>query len=166
MRADGVQQWSFRGQPLYSYSGDNKIGDVKGNGHAGWRAVVLEAASGVPAWVTLQNSDLGPVFADPAGKTLYRFFPADLEKLKELVCNDDCIQANWKPVLAEGNAKTVGNWRPVSASGGTQQWSYKGGLVYTFIHDRRPGDTFGDKFGGMESPWSPILQATLILSGP
>jgi predicted lipoprotein with Yx(FWY)xxD motif len=54
----------------------------------------------------------------------------------------------------------------VQAPDGGRQWSYKGGLVYTFNHDERPGDAFGEHFAGMESPWSPILRASLILSGP
>jgi hypothetical protein len=30
-------------------------------------------------------------------------------------------------------------------------------MVYTFARDERPGDTDGEKFAGMDSPWAPIL---------
>lgn len=31
-RKDGVQQWAFKGQPLYYYGGDSSPGDVTGDG--------------------------------------------------------------------------------------------------------------------------------------
>jgi predicted lipoprotein with Yx(FWY)xxD motif len=34
-RDDGAQQWAFKGQPLYFYSGDTKSGDMTGEGKGG-----------------------------------------------------------------------------------------------------------------------------------
>ncbi|WP_026782446.1 COG4315 family predicted lipoprotein [Pleomorphomonas koreensis] len=34
-RKDGSQQWAFKGKPLYLWQGDNKPGDVSGDGMGG-----------------------------------------------------------------------------------------------------------------------------------
>lgn len=39
-RLDGTQQLTYEGRPVYYYAGDNKPGDMKGEGFAGvWHAV-------------------------------------------------------------------------------------------------------------------------------
>ena len=44
-RGDGSQQWSFKGKPLYYFSGDAKPGDAKGEGMGGaWHTVGMGAA--------------------------------------------------------------------------------------------------------------------------
>ncbi len=162
--AGGISQWAYRGKALFT-AADARAGLLETT-PKGWQPIVLEAAPAAPNWVLLQKADLGPLFTDGERRTLYRFFTADPAKLKAIICNDECIAANWKPVPATANDKPVGNWRPMEVAPGQYQWAYKAGLVFTFLHDKRPGDAFGDKFAGMESPWSPILLSTLILSAP
>lgn len=39
-RADGVQQWAFKGMPLYFYAGDTRTGDVNGDNRGGvWHVI-------------------------------------------------------------------------------------------------------------------------------
>jgi len=39
-RADGVQQWAFKGMPLYFYAGDAQAGDANGDNQGGvWHVV-------------------------------------------------------------------------------------------------------------------------------
>lgn len=43
VRDDGVQQWTFRGKPLYFFAGDAKAGDVNGDKQGGvWHALRAE----------------------------------------------------------------------------------------------------------------------------
>lgn len=42
-RKDGSQQWTFNGQPLYTWNGDVKVGDTNGDGIGGvWYTVKKE----------------------------------------------------------------------------------------------------------------------------
>lgn len=155
---DGSRQWAYRGKPLYAARSNTTLASQ------GWRRVVLDPPPGTPPWVTTAVSDFGPVFADQTGRSLYRFFNGDLNRLKRQMCDDACIAANWTPMLAESNAEPIGYWTLRDGLDGKRQWAYKGGLVFTFVHDKRPGDTDGDKFAGMNSPWSPILADSNTLS--
>lgn len=39
-REDGVQQWAYKGKPLYFFAGDSKAGESKGDGSGGvWHAL-------------------------------------------------------------------------------------------------------------------------------
>ena len=43
-RADGGQQWAFKGMPLYFFAGDAKPGDINGDNQGGvWHAVRVGA---------------------------------------------------------------------------------------------------------------------------
>jgi predicted lipoprotein with Yx(FWY)xxD motif len=43
-RDDGAQQWSYKGRPLYLFSGDTKPGEAKGEGMGGvWHSVSMGA---------------------------------------------------------------------------------------------------------------------------
>jgi len=44
MRNDGTRQWSYKGKPLYHFSGDTKPGEAKGEGMGGvWHSVAMGA---------------------------------------------------------------------------------------------------------------------------
>ena len=168
-RGDGITQWAYKSKPLYAYVGDLKAGDVLGDGiDAHWKAALLGPPPGIPRFVTARPSDLGVVLADMNGKTLYSFI-GDLQKIARETCDEACVKQNWNPVLAAPDAVPIGNWSLNALPDGTRQWAYKAGLVYTFVHDLRIGDTSGHRFavgsgsgGGAGSPWLPILQASLI----
>ncbi len=148
---DKSRQWAFRGRPLYVPTGEGKADDAK------WRTLVLDPAPAHPAWVKEAMSDFGPVLIDQNGKALYRFGHNNFDRVKRVTCDQACIDANWQPVLAPADAKPVGYWTIRKDDAGRALWAYKGGMVYTFAHDGRPGDTDGEKFAGMDSPWAPIL---------
>lgn len=43
-RSDGAQQWSYKGKPLYHFSGDTQPGEAKGEGMGGvWHSVAMGA---------------------------------------------------------------------------------------------------------------------------
>jgi predicted lipoprotein with Yx(FWY)xxD motif len=164
-RADGPRQWTFKGRPLYVFAGDIRPGDTAGEGaeKGVWRTAVLEAAAPLPSWVTLQRSDMGEIFADARGFTLYTQ-GGSLERIRTLLCRDDCIRKNWRLVTAANGAKPSGEWTVVDSpfGDGEKVWAYKGDPLYTHTRDREPGAVGGDKWaagsGGAGGGWNPILR--------
>ena len=160
VRPDGVRQWAFRGQPLYAYASDFRPGDLAGYEVNGWHAAVLEPMLPLPDWVTIQFSDMGQVFADADGATLY-IFVGDLARSQQIFCDAECTAQNWRPIMAEASAAPVGDWAPARTDNGALQWTYKGDPVYTHTRDREPGAIGGDKWAtgaGFAGRWDPILR--------
>jgi len=159
---DSARQWAWRGRPLYSYVNDNKPGDYKGDGVDNAKVLLLQPAAPLPSWVTVHPSDLGPVFANQQAMTLYTI--SDLVRVKaEATCNDECLAANWTPVLADATATPTGNWGLMESPQGPQ-WTYRSLPLFTHKMDRGPGSVIGDKFalGGGGTGWRAAVQATLI----
>lgn len=160
-RPDGTRQWAYQGKRLYVYAKDLKPGDLKGNGvEKVWSAAVLDAAQPLPAWVTVQNSDMGEIFADAKGMTLY-VFNGSMERTKQLLCNDECMSKNWRHVPADSDpSPTTSDWSIVADPAVGNRWAYKGNLLYTHTRDTEPGGIGGDKWaagaGGGGGGFTPI----------
>jgi predicted lipoprotein with Yx(FWY)xxD motif len=162
IREDGTRQWAYRGRALYTTTADIKAGDVAGHLPAEkWEAAILAATAPLPTWVTVQSSDMGEIFADRDGHTLY-LAPTELARVKQLMCDDACIAKFWKPVLAAADAKPSGDWSIIADEGGAKVWAYRGSAVFTHTRDTKPGDVGGDKWaagvGGGGGGWLPITR--------
>ena len=164
-RDDGLLQWLFKGRALYTFDGDFNPSDANGiSARGGWKIAVLEDPPAIPNWITIQETDLGPVMATPDRMTLY-YLQTDWEKVRSTTCDESCVEENWNPAIAEPGTQPIGNWATRPLSDGRLQWMYLGLPVYTFKHDRMPGDTYGDKFGtGSEirGGWGAILEESLV----
>jgi predicted lipoprotein with Yx(FWY)xxD motif len=163
-RRDGQRQWAFRGRRLYLHADDLKPGDTAGlTAGDQWQVAVLDARPAPPGWVTVQNSDMGEVFADARGHTLYTF-AGQLEKTKLLMCDDNCIKRFWQTIPAAAGTGPAGDWTAVEspAGGAGRVWAYKGNVLYTHTRDREPGAIGGDKWaagvGGAGGGWVPLLR--------
>jgi predicted lipoprotein with Yx(FWY)xxD motif len=86
---------------------------------------------------------LGPVLADARGMTLYTF---DKDAPGRSNCNGKCA-VNWPPLTATPGARPEGPWSIVTRADGSPMWAYKGRPVYTWIKDKKPGDTTGEGVG-------------------
>lgn len=141
---EGGRQWSYKGQLLFTYGKDRDPQDVYGHGIDGaWSAVILEAAPGLPSWITIQQVDLGLAYANEDGLTIYA--PVDINAINAAqTCPEECMKENWRPILAKPEEKSVGNWVIVENEGGQLQWSFKGQLLYTHTRDEEPGDMKGN----------------------
>jgi len=161
----GLPQWAYKGQLLYTYLGDFKAGDISGRGReGGWNAMILQKAPPLPDWVTFQETDIGPVMANPDKMTLY-YLLNDWEKILRETCDARCLRDNWKPAIALDNAEPIGNWSIISIEDGSRHWTYLGLPVFTFLKDKIPGDIYGEKFGtgsDIRGGWQAIMRATLI----
>jgi predicted lipoprotein with Yx(FWY)xxD motif len=103
------------------------------------------AADMMPAGVQVQKSATGtPMLTDSKGMTLYTF---DMDKEPgKSACNDKCA-TYWPAATAAVDAKPMGNWTIAMRDDGTKQWAYKGRPLYTFMMDKKAGDTAGSEMG-------------------
>ena len=98
------------------------------------------------------NSTIGQqILVNSAGMTVYLFEPDGTATTSAV---PDGIKANWPPVVADGTP-VVGAGVDASKLSvapqpdGTQQVTYNGHLLYTFISDVAPGDAKGQDLGGV-----------------
>jgi predicted lipoprotein with Yx(FWY)xxD motif len=116
-------------------------------------AAVASAADGTAVKVE-QTTELGKVIATVQGRTLY-LFRADHGTTS--ACYDGCA-AFWPPLLTSG--------RPVARAGvkasllgttkrkdGKLQVTYKGHPLYTYVQDRKPGQTNGEGVIASGAKW-------------
>lgn len=84
------------------------------------------------------------LLTDSKGMTLYTF-DNDTANSGKSACNEGCIQA-WPALSAAADAKNSGDFTVVVRNDGSKQWAFKGKPLYTWVQDKKPGDTTGDKF--------------------
>jgi predicted lipoprotein with Yx(FWY)xxD motif len=165
---NGFRQWAYKGKPLYRYTGDISPAETKGADIKGWAVALLEPAPPMPPWATVQASDAGALIANEKGITIYAhaYNPRARRVLgRPTDCKGECIDDTvWKPFYADDNAKPVGSWAIVTLEDGKKQWSYKGNKIFTHIHDEKPGDFKGIRFGGDRS-WSAIMRSGQPMQG-
>ncbi|HEY6633797.1 MAG TPA: hypothetical protein VIZ90_20255, partial [Rhizobiaceae bacterium] len=102
------------------------------------------AASTAPAEVLTAGTQ--KILADANGRSLYTF---DKDQPGKSECTLLCAVA-WPPLIAPKDASASGHWSLVRRWDGDMQWAYKGSPLYTYRHDRNPGDVTGD---GAEGVW-------------
>jgi predicted lipoprotein with Yx(FWY)xxD motif len=153
-RQDGTRQWAYRDRPLYKFSGDWNPGDTLGHEpDSSWLVAVLEPAPPVPDWVTVQGSDAGFVLANVDGRTIYaqasyRVYgpPEDIHAKRQLVepdCGVECSGSHWRPVIADGDVRSVASWSVIDRKDGQRQWAFKGEPLYVHAWDQIPGALHG-----------------------
>ena len=162
-RDDGVHQWAFRGQSLYTFAGDLAPG--YGNGidvdeHVSVAAVMRFY---MPAGVSIQTTPgQGRVLATNNGMTLYRRDgyilqsggghslrrgqPARPAVGRDIGTNPRCdaeCEKLWQPFFAADNAQPSGFWDVATRADGKKQWVYQGYALWTYAGDQKPGDMHG-----------------------
>jgi predicted lipoprotein with Yx(FWY)xxD motif len=106
------------------------------------------------AVVSLQKTALGTILADARGRTLYLF-----EKDRNGVssCSAACL-AYW-PALTSIGTPRAGNGvhqsllKLVRAHNGSRQVTYAGHPLYTFVGDKRAGQTTGEGLRNFGADW-------------
>jgi predicted lipoprotein with Yx(FWY)xxD motif len=169
-RKDGTQQVTYDGLPLYHFSGDEKPGDVNGQGLGDVWWVLDEAGAPIEekiARVSVATTDLGDVLVDQDGMTLYMFVP-DQQKDGKPTCYGDCAEA-W-PALEGGESGALpGEGADESLLGtvertdGAQQVTYNDLPLYHFSGDKKAGDVNGqglsDVWWVVDSAGDPIMKS-------
>jgi predicted lipoprotein with Yx(FWY)xxD motif len=115
---------------------------------------------GRPASVGVANTGLGDALVDRQGHTLY-LFARDTGSTS--ACSGACA-VNWPPLRVSGTPR-VGSGATPSDVGttarpdGTSQLTYHGHPLYTFVNDKKPGDTNGEGINAFGGSWFAISPA-------
>ena len=91
--------------------------------------------------VQQRMTNLGEVFTDNAGMTLYTFNndQADVSN-----CNDGCA-IKWPPLIADEKAEANGRFSIITRADNSKQWAVDDRPLYRWINDSNPGDTTGEE---------------------
>lgn len=160
---DGISQWAYKGNGLYTFTGDIDPGDVNGGTVDPSRHIAMITQHFMPAGVQLRQSlGRGKILTDASGMTLYRrdgfrqevglhglahgiqSLPAFGRAIGTRGCDAECRHV-WHPFPAPADATPSGYWDiAVREDDGTRQWVYKGYALYTYDGDKAPGEMRGN----------------------
>ena len=132
------------------------------SGAAGGEAKPTSSAGGGTISAT-EVSGLGSVLVDSEGVTVYEFTP---DEGMTSVCYGECEAAR-PPVVASGKV-TAGEGAMSADLGttkrkdGTEQVTYKGHPLYTFVGDKAPGEANGQE---AEGTWFALDQGGTAVKG-
>ncbi|HCX14570.1 MAG TPA: hypothetical protein DGZ24_04565 [Rhodospirillaceae bacterium] len=163
-RLDGIRQWAFQGQPLYTFTGDTEIGDAEGlHFDSRWRTAAIREYF-MPEYVQMRKMSHFEYFTTRDGQTIYtrdRYvytagsFHADGGSTSKIsvgrkigtdACGGPCDDV-WVPFEANAEDQPSGYWTIVTRSDSSRQWAYQGYALYTHTSDKNPGDMLGrDEF--------------------
>ncbi|MFD4029377.1 SCO0930 family lipoprotein [Streptomyces sp. NPDC058637] len=164
-RADGTEQLTVGGWPMYRYAKDTRPGDATGQGVGGtWfasapdgkkAAVNADGPAGAePADLAglsvRKDPELGDIVVDKRGMTVYRFTKDSAWPMKS-ACTGDCLK-KW-PVVSPVQKNDVGGvttkgFTTFDRPDGIRQQSVDCWPIYTYSGDAEPGDTNGQGVGG------------------
>jgi predicted lipoprotein with Yx(FWY)xxD motif len=161
-REDGKRQWAYKGEAMYTYTGDYTFGDANGTLEQKDARVALAYRHFMPAAFTVGIHNLrGPLMTTSKGQTVYnqtryhlqyggremrdgyRVTYGDAKAVGTKGCVDDCTR-DWKPMTAPANAQSQGFWEVETRADGSKQWAFKGSPLYTFSGDKKIGDIHGN----------------------
>jgi predicted lipoprotein with Yx(FWY)xxD motif len=116
-------------------------------------AGIVISALGFAAHAAEPASVKDGILVDSSGRTLYTF---DKDGSGKSNCNAACATV-WPPLIASSAATTSGKFNLVVRDDGSKQWAYEDKPLYRYSADQKPGDTTGDKFGGV---WHAVRAGT------
>jgi predicted lipoprotein with Yx(FWY)xxD motif len=169
-RKDGTQQVMYNGMPLYYFDKDVAAGDVKGqNVGKVWFIVKPNTTTVGNQGLSLkavQNTTLGPILTDGAGRTLYLFTK---DSNNATVCYDGCATA-WPPLLVgKADVSLVGiggTLNTIMRNDGNLQVTYNGKPLYYYTPDTNPGDTKGQGVGNVWYVIAPDAATSAAAAAP
>jgi predicted lipoprotein with Yx(FWY)xxD motif len=141
--------------------GSATAGGLYGNGNSPSAApTTAPAATTAAAKVGVSSSGLGHIVVNGSRRTLY-IFEKDTNGMSS--CNGACA-AYWPPLVTNGkpvalagvNQSLVGTTKRAD---GSEQVTYNGWPVYTFIGDKQPGQTSGEGLTDFGAGWDALTPA-------
>ena len=138
--------------------GGGGSGGGSGSAYGGTPKPTASKTAGGAA-LALRTTALGPTLVDSQGRTLYLF---EKDKNRHSACYGACAQY-WPPLLTHGKpVARVGVKQSLLGTtrrrNGSQQVTYAGHPLYSYIGDSKPGQTNGEgsqEFGGGWDALSP-----------
>jgi predicted lipoprotein with Yx(FWY)xxD motif len=144
-RADGTNQTTYYGWPLYYYAADTAPGTTNGEGILNiWFTVQPDESI-----LVAHTANLGSYLTDTSGKTLYVYTK---DGAGTGTCTGTCL-AKWpafsaSPLTAPSILKSS-DLTEVNRTDGVPQSAYMGMPLYYYTGDVKPGDLNGQGFGGV-----------------
>lgn len=113
-------------------------------------ACLTSSAFASPGVSVTTNPQAGNILVDDRGMTLYRFTP---DQPNVSTCYAACARA-WPPLLADAvppvqDATLSAGLGIAARTDGTQQLTFQGAPLYSYIGDSQPGDTAGQGSDGV-----------------
>jgi predicted lipoprotein with Yx(FWY)xxD motif len=109
--------------------------------------VAVRSSAGGNGTTVVKTEHVGgkTLLANMRGRTLYRL---SVERRGHFICTNGACLALWKPLVVARGTKPAGahSLGTVKRPDGRLQVTYKGGPLYTFVQDRKPGQMKGDGF--------------------
>jgi predicted lipoprotein with Yx(FWY)xxD motif len=179
-RPDGIKQWAYKKQPLYTNINDEQPGDIHGhNVDPRWHVALITRYYMPPDVVITKNARHGTIMSLKNGQTLYaqdivRFTGGGVPHANRIIargisvygrqigvnCTGACTETH-KPFLAPADAVAGGYWSIVTRPDGARQWAYLDFPLYTYAGDKKPGDVrghdvadIGAKVAGDDTPFT------------
>jgi predicted lipoprotein with Yx(FWY)xxD motif len=120
---DGSKAWAFEGKPVYTYKFDSEAAHTKGLGvEDKVQLVTLVSMPMAPPGITVQNTVLGPVYADSRGMTTYRFYCANpipgetfYKEVPGFWCDGFDVDPTYREGFCAAPEKCGERWQPVQA---------------------------------------------------
>lgn len=118
---------------------------------------VARSATRTGTTLSLRKTGLGSVLVNARGHTIYLFAK---DKNGKSACNGSCAKF-WPPVLSQGKP-TAGPGLKVSLVGttrrsnGSRQVTYNRHPLYTYVLDKRPGQTKGEGVFAFGARWHAV----------
>lgn len=112
-------------------------------------------APGAPgALVALRKTALGAILVDARGRTLYLF---EKDRNDASMCNSACA-TYWPPLRSHATPRAGKGihqslLRLARSRSGARQVTYAGHPLYTFVGDKRPGQTSGEGLDDFGAEW-------------
>jgi predicted lipoprotein with Yx(FWY)xxD motif len=129
---------------------------------------IARSATSRSATVSLGKTALGQILVNSRGHTIYLFAK---DKNGKSSCSGECARF-WPPVLNRGKT-TVGPGLKASLLGttkrsnGSRQVTYNRHPLYTFVMDKRPGQTMGENFFAYGAKWYAVsAKGRMVVSAP
>lgn len=150
-RADGSKQTTYKGWPLYYFTGDDAAGEVNGEGSGGTWFVAKPDYTLMLAKI---NSQL--VFVGSKGKAVYTF---DNDTQNTSNCSGGCVDT-WPPyfygeTIVVPSTLNSSNFGTITRADGTKQNTYAGKPLYLFSGDETRGTVLGNGLGNV---WHVIVK--------
>ncbi|NEA67721.1 SCO0930 family lipoprotein [Streptomyces sp. SID12488] len=155
-RSDGTKQLTVGGWAAYYYAKDTAAGDIKGQGVGGkWYGLAPDGKkatlAALPGLSTRNDPKLGTIVVDKKGMTVYRFLKDEAWPKPVSACVGACLD-KWPVVEPVAFNDTKGikekGYMNFTRPDGAKQQTLNCSPIYTFINDKKPGDTNGQGVGG------------------
>ena len=137
-RRDGVRQWAYNEQPLYTSIRDLYPGDTIGGwtrrygGDSPANRVPVKPRPLLPPGFAVRSTTTGRMLTTHKNESVYAH---DDDTGDQTGCYDRCLE-RFSPVLAPALARAQGEWSLLERSPGVRQWVYRDKPLYTHPLDQ------------------------------